>query len=239
MDIGEQVLIKMSDLLAAWEADNDRRSIFLSCYKMMTQNVVAAILANEFEDPPWVATLMDNFAGYYFQALDAYENKPASPPDVWRIAFISAQNPRTHALVNLVLGVNAHINYDLVFALSELLAVEWEQITPAQRQKRHRDHDRINLIISDTIDEVKEQIIDRYQPLIGVVDKVLGPLDDWMTSLLISEWREEVWKHATRLLDTADSDTRSAIVQQVHQHSLARAQDILGKANLHELAEFI
>ena len=60
-----------------------------------------------------------------------------------------------------------------------------------------------------------------------------------MTSLLISEWREEVWKHATRLLETAESDIRSAIVQQVHQLSLARAQDILGKANLHDLVEFI
>jgi len=239
MDNGEQVLVKMSDLLATWEAANDRRSIFLSCYILMTQNVVAAIRANEFEDTPWVATLMDNFAGYYFHALDAYENKPDSPPDVWRIAFIAAQSPRTHVLVNLVLGVNAHINYDLVFALSELLAGEWEHISLAQRQMRYRDHCHINVIISNTIDEVKDQIIDRYQPLFGVVDKLFGPLDDWMTSLLISEWREEVWKHATRLLDTAESDTSSAIVQQVHELSLARAQDILGKANLHDLVEFI
>ncbi|HMD89023.1 MAG TPA: DUF5995 family protein [Anaerolineaceae bacterium] len=239
MDNGEQVLVKMNDLLASWEVANDRRSIFLSCYKMMTQNVVAAIRANEFEDTPWVATLMDNFAEYYFQALDAYENKADSPPDVWRIAFIAAQNPRTHVLVNLVLGVNAHINYDLVFALSELLAGEWGRLSPAQRQMRYRDHCRINLIISNTIDEVKYQIIDPYQPLIGVVDKIFGPLDDWMTSLLISEWREEVWKHATRLLDTGESDIRTAIVQQVHQLSLDRAQDILGKANLHDLVEFI
>jgi hypothetical protein len=239
MDNGEQILVKMSDLLTTWEAANDRRSIFLSCYKMMTHNVVAAIRANEFEDTRWVATLMDNFAVFYFQALNAYENKPDSPPDVWRIAFIAAQTPHTHALVNLVLGVNAHINYDLVFALSELLADEWEQASPAQRQMRYRDHCRINAIISNTIDEVKDQVIDRYQPVIGMVDKVFGPLDDFMTSLLISEWREEVWKHAIRLLDTAESDVRSEIVQQVHELSLARAQDILGKANLRELIEFI
>ncbi len=49
---GEQVLVKMDDLVAAWEAANDRRFIFLSCYKMMTQNVLAAIQANAFEDLP-------------------------------------------------------------------------------------------------------------------------------------------------------------------------------------------
>ena len=90
MDNGEQVLVRMDDLLAAWEAANDRRVIFLSCYKMMTQNVLAAIQASDFEDTLWVATLMENFAGYYFQALETYENGSASEPDVWGIAFHAA-----------------------------------------------------------------------------------------------------------------------------------------------------
>jgi hypothetical protein len=239
MDKGAQVLVRMEDLLAAWEAANDQRFIFLSCYKMMTQNVLAAIQASAFEDTPWVATLMENFAGYYFQALETFDNGPAGPPDVWGIAFHAAQNPHTHVLQNLVLGVNAHINYDLVFALSELLASEWAQLSPEQRQMRYRDHCHINAIINNTIDEVRDQVIDRYDPLIGEADKLLGPLDKWMTSLLISEWREEVWKHVTRLLDLEEPDARAAIIQQVHQLSLKRAQDILGKGSLTGLAEFI
>jgi len=239
MDEGAQILVKMDDLLVAWEAANDRRLIFLNCYKMMTQNVVAAIQANEFEDTPWVATLMDNFAGYYFQALEAFEKEPDGSPDVWRIAFTAAQNPRTHVLVNLVLGVNAHINYDLVFALSELLASEWEQLSPTQRQMRYRDHCRINTIINNTINEVQDKVIDRYEPEFALMDKLLGPLDEWMTGLLISEWREEVWKHATRLLDPEEAAARAAIIQQVHQLSIARAQDILGKVSPSGLVEFI
>ena len=206
---------------------------------MMTQNVLAAIQASDFEDTLWVATLMENFAGYYFQALETYENGSASPLDVWGIAFHAAQNPHTHVLQNLVLGVNAHINYDLVFALSELLAGEWAQLSPEQRQMRYRDHCHINEIINHTINEVQDQVIDRYQPLFSVADKLLGPLDEWMISLLMSEWREEVWKHVTRLLDPAEPTDRAAIIQQVHQLSLARAQDILGKGSLTGLAEFI
>lgn len=238
MDSGAQVLVRMSDLLAAWEGSGDRRLIFLSCYKMMTENVVAAIQADHFEDTPWVETLMDNFAGYYFQALDTFESEPGSPPDVWRIAFTAAQDPKTHVLANLVLGVNAHINYDLVLALSELLADEWDQLSSEQRQMRYRDHCRINAIISRTIDTVQDQVIDRYQPGFDLVDKLLGPLDEWLTGLLISEWREEVWKHAPRLLEPVEPDARAAIIQQVHQLSVARAQDILGKGNLSGLVEF-
>jgi hypothetical protein len=229
----------MDDLVAAWQAANDRRFIFLSCYKMMTQNVMAAIQADDFEDSHWVATLMQNFAGYYFQALESFENGTGSPPDVWRIAFQSAKNPRTHAVQLLVLGVNAHINYDLVFALSDILAGEWAQLSPEQRQMRYHDFCDINDLINHTFNQVRNEIIDRYDPLVGDLDKLLGPLDKWMTSLLISEWREEVWKHATRLLDPTEPEDRPAIVKNVHQLALARAQDILGKVNLIDLEEFI
>ncbi len=239
MDKGDEVLVKMSDLLASWESANDRRVIFLSCYKMMTENILKAIQAKDFEDPPWVAALMESFAGYYFIALDKFENGLSNSPDVWKIAFQAAQNPRTHVLQNLVLGVNAHINYDLVFALSELLAGEWEQLSSEQRMMRYRDHCRVNEVITHTIDEVQDQIIDRYQPLFKVADKLMGPIDEWMTSLLIREWREEVWKHATRLLEPTEPEERDAIIQQVHHLSLVRAEDILGKGSLSQLTEFI
>ena len=239
MGTSDQVLARMDKQLAAWQAADDRRFIFLDCYIMMTRNVLAAIQANAFEDTPWVATLMENFAGYYFQALEAYENGSSGPADVWGIAFQAAQHPHVHAVQSLVLGVNAHINYDLVFALSDLLAAEWAQVSPEQHQMRYRDYCQINEIINNTIDAVRSQIIDRYDPLIGEADKLLGPVDKWMTYLLLSEWREEVWKHATRLLDPAQTDDRNTITQQVHKLALARAQDILGKGSLAALVEFL
>lgn len=122
MDEQQPVLVRMGGLLDRWEAAQDRRLIFLTCYRMMTQNILTAIETKEFEDPAWVATLMENFANYYFRALETYESDPSQPPAAWRIAFKAAGSPHIHAMQNLVLGVNAHINYDLVFALSELLA---------------------------------------------------------------------------------------------------------------------
>ena len=232
------VLDRMKSLLNGWEAANDRRLIFLSCYKMMTQNIIAAIEAKDFEDTAWVSTLMDNFGEYYFRALEAYESEQANPPAAWRIAFKAAQNPHTHVLQNLVLGVNAHINYDLVFALSDILAHEWQQLSPEQRKMRYRDHCHVNDIIYHTIDEVQDQVIDRFEPEYGLVDKVLGPIDEWMTSLLISDWREEVWEHATQMLDLVDRPGQQAILEHVEQVSIKRAQDILGKGGLIDLVEF-
>jgi len=239
MNEGNIVLVRMKDLLNAWESTNDRRLIFLSCYEMMTQNVQTAIDTNDFEDAMWVSTLMENFAEYYFHALEAYDSEQTNPPNAWQIAFKAAHNPHIHVLQNLVLGVNAHINYDLVFALSDLLATEWQQLSAEQRKMRYRDHCHVNDIISHTIDAVQDQVIDRFDPRFGLVDALLGPIDEWMTKLLISEWREEVWEHATLLVDTAHEADRQAIIQHVEQGSIKRAQDILGEGGLSGLIDFI
>jgi hypothetical protein len=232
-------LAKMVSLLDGWESINDRRLIFLSCYRMMTQNIINAIEANDFEDVAWVNTLMENFAEYYFKALEAYESEQSKSPTAWRIAFTAANNPQTHVLQNLVLGVNAHINYDLVLALSDILAPEWQQLSTEQRKMRYRDHCHVNEIIYHTIDAVQDQVIDRFEPEFRLVDKVLGPIDEWMTSLLIAEWREEVWEHTQKVLDSIDKSDRETILDQVEQTSIKRARDILGRGGLADLIDFI
>jgi len=40
---------------------------------------------------------------------------------------------------NLILGVNAHINYDLVLATADMLEPEWSQLDEERRQARHDD----------------------------------------------------------------------------------------------------
>ena len=235
----DPVLVKMKSLLNEWEAVKDRRLIFLQCYAAMTQNILAAIEARDFEDVAWVATLMNNFADLYFHALEAENSGLAGAPIAWQIAFKAAHNPQTNVLQNLVLGVNAHINYDLVLALSDLLASEWQQLSEEQRQIRYHDHCHVNDIINHTIDTVQDQVVDRFEPEFRVVDKLLGPVDEWMTGLLISEWREEVWKHAIQMIDSTEQTDRQAIIKHVEQVSIERAQDILGKGNLTDLLNFV
>ena len=104
---------------------------------------------------------------------------------------------------------------------------------------RYRDHCHVNDIINQTINAVQDQVIERFEPWFAVVDKVLGPVDEWMTSLLISEWREEVWKYATRIIDPAEFMDKQTVIQHVEKVSIQRAQDILGKGGLSELIDFL
>lgn len=220
MALNDPVVSKMQELIQRWEAAADQRLIFLSCYRMMTSNMLEAIERDEFIDSLWVEHLLHRFAAYYFMALEAYEiDAPAAPP-VWKLAFDAAVHPGTMVLQNLMLGVNAHINYDLVLALNDLLKPEWALLSEDQRKQRYTDHCRVNEVIGRTIDAVQDQVLEPGRPLLDIIDKLLGPLDEAMISGLISHWRDSVWKHATRLAETGDPGEQADLIRQVEHDAL-------------------
>jgi len=216
----------MQQLIDGWEAPGDRRAIFLACYAMMTRNMLSAVESGQFEDGEWVYTLLNRFADYYFDALNAYDQAQPAAPAVWKLTFDAARRPQIHVLQHLILGVNAHINYDLVFVIHELLNAVWSTLPPALAQSRYRDHCRVNEIIYRTIDSVQDQIVERYSPSMSLVDAALLRADEWLLGRLIRGWREQVWQDATRLM-AGDDQAASGVRQAVETRALRRGQAIL------------
>lgn len=194
------VTARMSDLIQGWEAAADRRGIFLRCYLLMTRNMLAAVDAGDFHDCRWVNALLHRFADYYFDALVVYDEERERAPAVWQHTHDLAGRDDVQVLQHLLLGVNAHINYDLVLTLVEMLEPEWERLTPQERAARYVDHCHVNDIIAATIDAVQDDVIEPAAPQMDVVDKLLGPLDEWLISHLITRWRQEVWERARAML---------------------------------------
>jgi hypothetical protein len=211
---------RMQELIQLWEAASDRRAIFLSCYLMMTRNMLDAIQHNVFNDTAWVHALLHHFSDYYFDALDAYERDAAQAPPVWRMAHTSAIQAQGLPLQELLLGVNAHINYDLVLTLVDLLQPEWDQMTEEQRAARYADHCHVNDVIGSTIDAVQDEVLEPVMPAMDIVDRLLGPLDEKLISHLLSDWREDVWQNVTHLLASGDADERASILRQVEENAL-------------------
>ena len=182
----------MQALVEHWEQASNQQAVFLRCYWMMTENMSTAIKAGEFFDDGWVDNLLQHFASYYFVAQETYALDPSNAPPVWRIAFDTTRNSSAIVLHHLLLGVNAHITYDLVLTLVDILAPEWATLSEDQRQQRYADHSRVNTIIGRTIDAVQDQIVEHAIPEMDIVDKALGPVDEWVISRLIAHWRDNV-----------------------------------------------
>lgn len=215
---------RMTDLLAQWEQAGDRRAIFLGCYATMTRNMMTALNAGRFHDPRWVRALLEHFASYYFDALAAYEAGDPAAPVVWRRTFAATSQPKARALQNLLLGVNAHVNYDLTFAVVDLLAGEWAGLSEPERKLRYEDFCQVNRIIAETVDEVQDAVLERYAPAMDLVDRLLGRLDEWIAARMIARWRDEVWRNAMVWVETTDETGRALLRQKVEKDALRWAR---------------
>ncbi len=221
------VLQQMNEYVQQWEAANDRRSIFLGCYAMMTGNMLDALEASRFADDVWVAHLLQHFAEYYFNALTLYEAQQPETPSVWQLAHDAAQRDNVMTVQHLLIGVNAHINYDLIFAVAELLSPDWATFSAEQRAQRRADFDLVNAIIGETIDRVQDQILEARSPWLDVIDKLLGPVDEWLISEVISRWRDEVWQNAIRYVEALTPDERAALREHIEAEALQLGRTIL------------
>lgn len=197
----ERSLQRMDEQLGLWDEAHDRRAVFLDCYARMTRAMGRELDAGGFEDTLWVEQLLDRFADYYFDALDLWEREDPTTPRPWVIAHEASRRRFVTPAQMLLVGVNAHINYDLVLTLVDLLAEQWSQLTRDERSARRRDYDTVNDVIAVTADEVQDDVLERYMPWTDVFDKVMWRTDEWMAVRLLRSWRRDVWKHAGRLLD--------------------------------------
>jgi hypothetical protein len=144
------------------------------------------------------------------------------------LAHNASFEPGVTPLQKLLLGVNAHINYDLVLTLVDLLKPEWPQITEERQGMRYTDHCMVNEVIARTIDAVQDDILEPAMPVMDIFDKLLGPLDELIISRLIIRWRENVWKHSVGILNSGHPAEHIALLNKVEEESLRIGRFIRG-----------
>src|SRR5829696_10467410 len=135
----------MESLLAPLEEGRGPARYFLGTYLRTTRSVAAALAAGRFEDPSWVAAWDVEFACFYLDALELHGKAPEAVPAPWRLAF--GADPSLPPEAHVLLGVNAHINYDLPQSMVRV-------IPPADMAdadvvaRRHRDHEAIDGVLA-------------------------------------------------------------------------------------------
>ncbi len=223
------LVARMQTQIAAWETTDDDRAIFLTCYSMMTSNMLLGIDEGSFADGPWVRALTNRFAAYYFDALDSYQNH--GMPPVWTFTFETACSKKAHVLQNLLLGVNAHICYDLIFAVADSINEPWAEIPEERRTRCYRDYCHVNDVIGQTLDAVQDQVVEKHDRNMNLVDVAFGRLDEWMIHALIKRWREQVWGQSVAYMQ-AMPDAKSALKQSYTAQAEQRARSIQGERGI-------
>ncbi|MGI5176895.1 DUF5995 family protein [Dactylosporangium sp. CA-152071] len=206
------VIRRMEDGLARL-APADARRHFHGTYLRTTYAVAEEIERGGFLDAAWLNRWDVAFAELYLDALDAdLAGEEVSRP--WRIAFDTArERPGLPALRHVLLGMNAHINYDLP---QSLIAV----IGPAEfddgelRAARERDHTHVDKVLLARVRA--EEVEGRTAARPSLLDRVLAPANRAATRRLLTEARAKVWRN-TAVLDAARRQGRESYDTRVRQ----------------------
>ena len=188
----------------------DARRFFHSTYLRTTRAVADEIDQGGFLDGAWLERWDIAFAQLYLDALDAdLRGDPVPAP--WRIAFdVARDRPALPPLRHILLGMNAHINYDLPQALIAVIApADFDD--PAIRRSRAADHTHVDAVLLARVGAEDDEV--RASGPVSLLDRLLGPVNRAATRRLLAESRAKVW-HNTDVLDRArrDSPQRYAAV---------------------------
>ncbi len=169
----------------------EHRRIFLGTYLRTTRAVGTAIEQARFEDPKWVEDWDVKFAELYLDAHDA-EVAGRSTARPWRLAFDApAELP---PLRHVLLGINAHVNYDLPQALLAVISDE-DFTDPPLMDRRRRDHERIDGVLAERVGAEDDELGGAR----SLIDRVLTPLNRLSSQRFLRESRQKVWHNTAEL----------------------------------------
>lgn len=174
--------------------DSDGIACFNYLYHDITSRVYDQLQAGGFGDEAFLVRLDLRFAWRYLDALEAWLNKPDEAPQSWAVLFDRRGETSITRLQFAMAGINAHVNYDLAFALVSTL--EDLHRSDLDEGCQRKDYDAVNQIFYGAIPALKWHFEGRWMRLF---DRMDGGLDDLAGSLAVLVARSSAWDVAERL----------------------------------------
>ena len=176
-----------------FRAAGDRRAIFVTLYGTVSTEIRARLAQRFFSDNEWVARYAVTFGNLYLDALDDYEaHRRDRVPKAWRLCFDLARSAEGLVVQDMLLGINAHVNHDLPFALEAI------SIDP-DRARRHGDHGAVNAVLASVVERATARIAELYAPGLAPLDEIAGPLDELLGLFSLQVARDSAWESALAL----------------------------------------
>ncbi|HEY2975450.1 MAG TPA: DUF5995 family protein, partial [Pyrinomonadaceae bacterium] len=189
----DDVLQELDQIIFTCRKESSRLGYFATLYRNVTIKIKEGIAAGVFDDGPRMERLDVAFANRYLAALESFrQNQPVS--NCWRVAFQTASNYWPLIIQHLLVGTNAHINFDLGIAAAG--------IAPgAQLPTLREDFDRINNILGGMILKVRTDV-EGLSPWIKFLDQLAPTTEDKIINFSLNKARASAWLVATMVNST-------------------------------------
>jgi hypothetical protein len=210
----DEVVTQLDGIIAHYRQRGSTLAYFPALYRGVTVRVRDGIRNGRFTNGDRMNKLDTRFANRYLAALEQWR-ATGTAPRAWRAAFSNEVRPLTMILQHLLLGMNAHINFDLPLATVDTAL-------GADLPGLEADFLIINDILAEMLDEV-QGVVNVFSPLLDVLDRVGGRTDEELCTFSIVNARDEAWHEAVRLAGESDARRERSIL------SLDRRVALLGE----------
>jgi hypothetical protein len=198
----EDTYLRMQCLEQALRLRDDPRAVFASIYVDTTAEVKRFLDDGAFLDEPWSRRYTAIFADQYRRAFYDWErgarHRVAGP---WRIAFQAAARGEALIAQHLLLGVNAHVNYDLANTLAEVGL-------DGDREQKRLDHFLLNDILGGIVDRQMSLLQTLYAPGLAQLPQPIEDLTEDLFYVGLSTGRGHAWNRAVAIYDANNPFTR-------------------------------
>ena len=225
----DEILERMATRIAALRHTRDDRRIFLSVYATMTSAIHHGVHEGRFMDPAWTETLTAYFAALYFDAESAWDAGDPDCPRAWQAAFAAAGTRRISAVEHALLGINAHIVYDLPFAVATTMVTRGDvhdgRLLANTLVRRRHDYEVVNHVLAETI-EAAQAVIAAESRASAWIDKLTLKLDSYAAEMMLRASRTQGWHNALALAVANDEVERDAVRQHLDRVACGYVQRI-------------
>jgi Family of unknown function (DUF5995) len=191
--------IQSQAVAADSQGPRDGLASFNYLYRSITGDVQEKLNAGLFRDKEFVITLDVEFAKRYLHAIALYQAAPKSAPRSWQVLLDRRANPDIAPLQFAVAGVNAHVNFDLPFAL---VATCESLGSPLGSDTQREDYQHINQIFAEQMAALRHHFED---PVVQDLDRsTVSTVNNDLDELTVVLTRDAAWYRAEHLWTLRD-----------------------------------
>lgn len=213
----DAVIEQLDVIIIQARREQSRSGYFPALYRKVTAHARAALNSDVFDDPVRAQRLIVEFAHRYLAAWDEYR-AGRLPTNSWKVAFDASSRFWPIVLQHLLLGVNAHINVDLGIAAA--------RTAPGGELPSIRaDFNKVNQLLFELVDDVQRRLAIVW-PMLGLLDWIAGPFDEWVANATLQSARQEAWRFAEQLAPLS-IDQQVEVIRLQDQRVAALAKRIL------------
>jgi hypothetical protein len=213
----DEILSELDQIIHWARDEQNRLGYFATLYRNVTLKVKEGIATGSFEDGARMEKLDVTFAGRYLSALENFRAGRATSK-CWLVAFQTASQWSPIILQQLLIGMNAHINFDLGIAAQ---AVAPGDALPALET----DFNRINDILGGMINKVRSDV-EEVSPWIRLLDRYASQSEDRLVNFSLGKARMSAWLVANMINSTPTDKLGREL--EILDDGVAKLGDLIG-----------